>query len=216
MKINIKGTIIRNDYKRAYDFFKIENTCPNDVSAALENAKGELIDVYINSGGGEITSASEIYAMLTAYRNIKIHVVGMAASAASVIMCAGDCDISPTSMVMIHNVSSWAEGDYNTMSHESQVLLTATKAMAAAYVAKTGKSENDFLKLMNEEKWFTAKEAVEIGLCDRIANVPETQLVNAWCTMLTSQQISEYQNAIQIAKSKLKLLEVKNHETEIS
>ena len=64
MKVNIKGTIIRNDYKRAYDFFKIENTCPNDVSAALENAKGELIDVYINSGGGEITSASEIYAML--------------------------------------------------------------------------------------------------------------------------------------------------------
>ena len=216
MKVNIKGTIIRNDCKRAYDFFKIENTCPNDVSAVLESAKGELVDVYINSGGGEITSASEIYAMLTAYRNIKIHVVGMAASAASVIMCAGDCDISPTSMIMIHNVSSFAVGDYNTMSHESQVLLTATKAMAAAYVAKTGKSENDFLKLMNEEKWFTAKEAVEIGLCDRIANVPETQLVNAWCTMLTSQQISEYQNAIQIAKSKLKLLEVKKHETEIS
>lgn len=216
MKVNIKGTIIRNDYKRAYDFFKIENTCPNDVSSILESAKGELVDVYINSGGGEITSASEIYAMLAAYKNIKIHVVGMAASAASVIMCAGDCDISPTSMVMIHNVSSFAVGDYNTMSHESQVLLTATKAMAAAYVAKTGKSENDFLKLMNEEKWFTAKEAVEIGLCDRIANVPETQLVNAWCTMLTSQQISEYQNAIQIAKSKLKLLEVKKHETEIS
>ena len=216
MKINIKGTIIRNDYKRAYDFFKIENTCPNDVSSILESAKGELVDVYINSGGGEITSASEIYAMLTAYKNVRIHVVGMAASAASVIMCAGDCDISPTSMVMIHNVSSFAVGDYNTMSHESQVLLTATKAMAAAYVAKTGKSENDFLKLMNEEKWFTAKEAVEIGLCDRIANVPETQLVNAWCTMLTTQQISEYQNAIQIAKSKLKLLEVKNHETEIS
>ena len=209
MKVNIKGTIIRNDLKRAYDFFKVENTCPNDVSAVLESAKGELIDVYINSGGGEITSASEIYAMLTAYKNIKIHVVGMAASAASVIMCAGDCDISPTSMVMIHNVSSWTEGDYNTMSHESQVLLTATKAMAAAYVAKTGKSENDFLKLMNEEKWFTAKEAVEIGLCDRIANVPETQLVNAWCTMLTAQQISDYQKAIQIAKSKLKLLEVK-------
>lgn len=215
MKINIKGTIIRNDYKRAYDFFKIENTCPNDVSSILESAKGELVDVYINSGGGEITSASEIYAMLTAYKNIKIHVVGMAASAASVIMCAGDCDISPTSMVMIHNVSSWAEGDYNTMSHESQVLLTATKAMAAAYVAKTGKSENDFLKLMNEEKWFTAKEAVEIGLCDRIA-VPETQLVNAFCTMLTAQQISDYQKAIQIAKSKLKLLEVKKYETEIS
>lgn len=208
MKVNIKGTIIRNDYKRAYDFFKIENTCPNDVSAVLESAKGELVDVYINSGGGEITSASEIYAMLTAYKNIKIHVVGMAASAASVIMCAGDCDISPTSMIMIHNVSSWAEGDYNTMSHESQVLLTATKAMAAAYVAKTGKSENDFLKLMNEEKWFTAKEAVEIGLCDRIA-VPETQLVNAFCTMLTAQQISDYQKAIQIAKFKLKLLEVK-------
>ena len=208
MKVNIKGTIVRNDYKRMYEFFGIECTCPKDVSGILDNAKGETVDVYINSGGGEIFSATEIYESLRQYGNVKIHVVGMAASAASVIMCAGDCDISPTSMVMIHNVSSWAEGDYNTMSHESQVLLTATKAMAAAYVAKTGKSENDFLKLMNEEKWFTAKEAVEIGLCDRIA-VPETQLVNAWCTMLTAQQISDYQKAIQIAKSKLKLLEVK-------
>ena len=147
MKVNIKGTIVRNDYKRMYEFFGIECTCPKDVSGILDNAKGETVDVYINSGGGEIFSATEIYESLRQYGNVKIHVVGMAASAASVIMCAGDCDISPTSMVMIHNVSSWAEGDYNTMSHESKVLLTATKAMAAAYTAKTGKSENDFLKL---------------------------------------------------------------------
>ena len=208
MKVNIKGTIVRNDYKRMYEFFGIECTCPKDVSGILDNAKGETVDVYINSGGGEIFSATEIYESLRQYGNVKIHVVGMAASAASVIMCAGDCDISPTSMVMIHNVSSWAEGDYNTMSHESQVLLTATKAMAAAYVAKTGKSEKDFLKLMNEEHWFTAKEAVEVGLCDRIAD-SKTQLVNAWCTMLTQQQIDEYKNAVNTAKAKLKLLEVK-------
>lgn len=208
MKVNIKGTIVCNDYKRMYDYFGIECTCPKDVSDILDNAKGETVDVYINSGGGEIFSATEIYESLRQYGNVKIHVIGMAASAASIIMCAGDCDISPTSMVMIHNVSSWAEGDYNTMSHESQVLLTATKAMAAAYVAKTGKSEKDFLKLMNEEHWFTAKEAVEVGLCDRIAD-SKTQLVNAWCTMLTKQQINEYQNALKTAKSKLKLLEVK-------
>ena len=198
MKVNIKGTIVRNDCKRMYEFFGIECTCPKDVSGILESAKGETVDVYINSGGGEIFSATEIYESLKQYGNVKIHVVGIAASAASIIMCAGDCDISPTSMVMIHNVSSWTEGDYNAMSHESQVLLTATKAMAAAYVAKTGKSEKDFLKLMNEEHWFTAKEAVETGLCDRIAD-SKTQLVNAWCTMLTQQQIDEYKNAVNTA-----------------
>lgn len=215
MKVNIKGTIIRNEYKKMYDYFGIEATCPNDVVSILEEAKGEPVDVYINSGGGEIFSATEIHAALRQYGNIRIHVVGMAASAASIIMCAGECDISPTSMVMIHNVQSWAEGDYNAMNHESQVLQTATKAMAAAYTMKTGKPEKEFLKLMNEEHWFTAKEAVDIGLCDRIAAAPQDNLVNAWCTMLTPQQMNEYRNAISVAKAKLQLLEVRYHENAV-
>lgn len=211
-RIDIKGTIITDRDKPMYKYFGIDATCPKDVKSVIDNAEGETVDVYINSGGGEIFSATEIYSALREYRNVRIHVVGMAASAASIIMCAADCDISPTSMVMIHNVSSWAVGDHRAMAHESDVLLAATKAMAAAYVVKTGKSEDDFLRLMDEEHWFTAREAVEMGLCDRISGDDSQQLVNAWCTLITSEQKKEYQGEVRKSKMKLKLLEVINNE----
>ena len=168
MKLKIKGTIIADDYKWIYDLFGFDSTCPRDVSRALSDAAGQHVDVYINSGGGQIFAGTEIKDMLQEYGNLKIHVVGFAGSAASVIMCAGKCDISETSMVMIHNVSSAAEGDYHAMDKESEVLQKANKAMCAAYVSKTGKPEAEMLALMDRETWFTAAEAVEMGLADEI------------------------------------------------
>ena len=60
MDINVKGTICGNDSKWAYDLLEIEATCPNDVTSALASANGESVDVYINSGGGEVFAGSEI------------------------------------------------------------------------------------------------------------------------------------------------------------
>lgn len=170
MTVNIKGSIISNDAKWIYDWLEMDSTCPKDVESALASAENdEAIEVNINSPGGSIFAASEIYALLR-QRECHIHVVGLAASAASVIMCAGHCDISPTAMVMIHNVSSYAEGDYRTFAHESDVCRSASEAMAAAYVEKTGMSMEEVMALMDEEKWFTAEEAVKVGLCDEITD----------------------------------------------
>lgn len=170
MTVNIKGSIISNDAKWIYDWLEMDSTCPKDVETALEAAEeGEAIEVNINSPGGSIFAASEIYTMLRK-KKCSIHVVGLAASAASVIMCAGHCDISPTAMVMIHNVSSYAEGDYRTFAHESDVCRSASESVAAAYVEKTGMKLDEVMALMDEEKWFTAEEAVKIGLCDEITD----------------------------------------------
>lgn len=207
-EIQIKGTIIPNDEKSMYDWFGIESTCPNDVSTVLDNAGEEDIDVYINSGGGEIFSATEIYSAIQKYKgNIKLHVTGLAASAASIIMCAGECDISTTSMVMIHNVSSIAQGNYRDFKHESETLRKADKAMCQAYVNKTGKSESEILALMDKETWFTAREAVDLGLCDRV--VGRETLVNAYCSIVTDQQRAEYRNAIEKANAQLRLEKIK-------
>lgn len=173
MKIDIKGTIIRNDDKWIYDFFDMTSTCPRDVLAALGQAKGEEIDVFINSPGGNVFAGSEIYSALRSAPNtVRIHVVGLAASAASVIMCAGHCDISPTAMVMIHNASAYLEGDYDyiDMQQNADALNAASRALCSAYVEKTGRTESEFLELMSREKWFTAQEAVDIGLCDEISS----------------------------------------------
>lgn len=207
-EIQIKGTIIPNDDKSMYDWYDIESTCPNDVAKALEQAGGEDVDIYINSGGGEIFAATEIYSAVQKYKgNVKLHVTGLAASAASIIMCAGECDISATSMVMIHNVSSMAQGNYRDFKHESETLRKADKAMCQAYVNKTGKSEGEILPLMDKETWFTAQEAVDLGLCDRV--VGRETLVNAYCSIVTDQQRNEYIKAAKKAKAQLRLEKIK-------
>jgi len=170
MKIDIKGTIVSNDDAWIYDWFGETYTSPKNVSAALEEANGEDVDIEINSGGGDVFAGSEIYAAIRAYPGtVNIHVVGLAASAASVIACAAKSDIAPTAQMMVHNVSTWAAGNYHDMDHASNMLKQANRAIAAAYVEKSGMSEKDALDLMDAETWITAQDAVDYGLIDKIA-----------------------------------------------
>lgn len=169
MRIDIKGVIINNDDKWIYDWFDMESTSPKDVNTALDKANGQSVDVWINSGGGDIFAGSEIYTALKSYKgSVSIHVVGLAASAASVIAMAGKSDISPTAMIMVHNVSSMAGGDYHDMDKMSETLQQANIAIAGAYIAKTGMEEQDALDMMDKETWLTAQQAVDKGLIDSI------------------------------------------------
>lgn len=170
MKIDIKGAIVSNDDAWIYDWFGETYTSPKNVSAALEEANGEDVDIEINSGGGDVFAGSEIYAAIRAYPGtVNIHVVGLAASAASVIACAAKSDIAPTAQMMVHNVSTWAAGNYHDMDHASNMLKQANRAIAAAYVEKSGMPEKDALDLMDAETWITAQDAVDYGLIDKIA-----------------------------------------------
>ena len=190
MRIDVKGTIVSNNDKWIYELFEYDATCPNDVIKAIDQANGEPLDVYINSGGGDIFAGSEIYSALRSYKGeVSIHVVGFAASAASVIACAGKSDISPTAMFMVHNVSGRAQGDYHVMDKSSYVLRTANKSIAAAYMAKTGMSEKEALAMMDQETWLTAQQAVAKGLIDKIAENQNLKLVAAYQTPLIPQSV---------------------------
>lgn len=198
MKIDVKGSIVSSNDKWVYDWFGMEATCPKDINSAIDKANGETLDVFINSGGGDIFAGSEIYSSLRTYTGqVNIHVVGLAASAASVIMCAGKSDISPTAMVMVHNVSSMAQGDYHDMDKSSEILQKANQTIAAAYVAKTGMSESDALAMMDKETWLSAKDAVEKGLIDKIAESQNLQLVAAFGSpMLPRSVIDKIRNTV--------------------
>lgn len=192
MRIDIKGAIISNNDKWIYDWLEWDATCPKDVTSAIDKADGDKLDVYINSGGGSIFAGSEIYAALQEYGGqVQIHVVGMAASAASVIACAAQSDITPTAMLMVHNVSVGAEGDYHDMDKTSEILQKANQTMAAAYVAKSGMTEADALAMMDKETWLSARDAVEKGLIDKIAEPKNLQLVAAFNSPLLPQSAIE-------------------------
>lgn len=178
MRIDVKGTIVPNDDQWIYDLFEIEATSPKIVNDAIANANGDRLDVYINSGGGDVFSGSEIYSALREYSGtVKIHVVGIAASAASVIACAANCEMSPTAQIMVHNVSSCTNGDYHDMDKMSEILQKANETIAAAYVAKSGMSKQEALDLMDRETWLSAEDALKLGLVDEISGNKNMQLV---------------------------------------
>lgn len=111
-----------------YDWLGIENTSPQKIVKALAEAGGEDIEVYINSPGGDVFAGSEIYTELRSYGGKKlIRITGIAASAASVIAQAGECEISPTGMFMIHNVQTRAAGDYRVMDNTGMRLEQRTR-----------------------------------------------------------------------------------------
>jgi ATP-dependent Clp protease protease subunit len=220
IKINVKGAIVQNADKWIYDWFGIDATCPKDVTDALEKANGMPVDVEINSGGGDIFAGSEIYTALRSYTGgVNIRIVGLAASAASVIAMAGKSEMSPTAMMMVHNVSSYAEGDYRDMDHQSEVLQQANKTIASAYVAKTGMTEKDALSMMDKETWLTAQQAVDKGLVDKVMFSDSTQLAASYNSgLLPRPVIDKIRNQMKnpqaekqadFLQAKLNLLKVK-------
>lgn len=187
--IDIKGDIISNEDKLIYDWLGWDSTCANDVKAAIAGTPvDEAIDVYVNSGGGDVFVGQEIYSALKADKRVNIHIQSLAGSAAGVIAMGGHCSISPVAMIMIHNVSMvGANGDYHDMQRNAEALKRMNEAMAAAYVEKSGKSLDEILKLMDKETWLTANQCLEYGFVDEIetADIGNGMLLNSVGTRLT-------------------------------
>lgn len=185
-RIDVKGDIVINEYAEFYKWFDWDCTCPKDVQVILDDAKrDEVIDVYINSGGGHVQAGQEIYSMLRRDKRVLIHVQGMACSAASIIAMAGRSDMSPVALLMIHNVSGGASGDYHEMEKAQRELKTMNEALANAYAEKTGMDMQKLLSMMDKETWLTANQCLEYGFIDNIDTPAQANLyVNAYETGL--------------------------------
>lgn len=213
--INIRGDIISNDDKWIYDWFEMDATCPKDVKDILDAvADGEEIEVLINSGGGSVMAGQEIYSALRGNDKVTIKIQSLAGSAAGVVAMAGRCLISPVAMVMIHNVSMHgASGDYHDMQKNAEILKQMNAAMAAAYTEKSGRSQEEILRLMDRETWLTANQCLEYGFVDEIMTDQQTpQYTNSYSGMwltdeLRQKAISEKQQADEKEKMKNEILE---------
>lgn len=191
-KIEIKGTIVPDDDAWVYQHFGINVVYPQAVKKAIEDAAGQDLDVEINSGGGDVFAGSEIYTALRSYTGkVTIKIEGFAGSAASVIAMAGYSEMSPTALMMVHNVSSYASGDNRDMAHMAEVLENANRAIAAAYVAKSGMAESEALDMMARETWLTAQQAKELKLVDAVMfeTVQPVQLAAGYQTDLLPRAV---------------------------
>lgn len=169
--VDVRGDIVSNDDRWIYDWLEWDATSPKDIKTALDNLPpGEKLTVLVNSGGGSVMAGQEIYSMLKGRNDVEIQIQSMAGSAASVIAMANRSEISPVAMIMIHNVSmSGASGDYHDMQKNAEILKQMNTALASSYVSKTGKSQEEILKLMDHETWLTANQALEMGFVDAIS-----------------------------------------------
>jgi len=128
------------------------------------------VTVWINSPGGDVFAAAQIYNMLMDYTgNVTVKIDGLAASAASVIaMAGGDVYMSPVSMLMIHNPSTIAIGDSEEMLRAKALLDEVKESIINAYELKSGLSRTKLSHLMDAETWMNANKAIELGFADKI------------------------------------------------
>lgn len=137
-----------------------------DELKALGDVK--TLHVHINSYGGHVSAGSAIYSILKQHQaKVVVHVDGFALSAASVVAMAGDTVIMPgNSMLMIHNPTIRVMGDSRDLRKEADVLDKTRDSMIAAYNGKTGISRDELIRMLDDETWMTADEAVAKGFAD--------------------------------------------------
>ena len=129
--------ILRLDGPIDSDLFWGDGITPQAFRDELEAGSGD-ITTYINSPGGNVFAASEIYTMLHEYKGkVSVKIESLAASAASVIAMAGDeVLMSPTAMLMIHDPSTIAFGNINDMEQTIATLKEVKESILNAYEAK--------------------------------------------------------------------------------
>ena len=153
-----------------------DEVTPAAFKAELTSGSGP-ITVWINSPGGDCVAAAQIYNMLMDYpADVTVRIDGIAASAASVIAMAGTkVQMSPVSVMMIHNPLTVAMGDSDEMRRAIQLLDEVKESIINAYEIKTGLSRAKLSHLMDGETWMNAKKALELGFCDEILYQPEAE-----------------------------------------
>lgn len=142
-----------------------EGVTAKRISAALRAIGGRDVTVNINSPGGDFFEGVAIYNLLRAHpHKVTVQVMGLAASAASVIAMAGDeILMGDGAFLMIHNAWAIAIGNRHDMVAASEQLAPFDAAMADVYAARSGMTSTQTAALMDKETWINASQAVEDG-----------------------------------------------------
>ena len=173
--LNLSGELISDDWAELYRYFGFESGfyCPGDIRAAIAQLQpGADLVLEINSIGGQIDAAAEIYALLEKTPNpTRAEVQSLAASAASYFPLACDrVEMTLPAQMMIHCVSWGVGGNKHDHLWAAQQLDAADSSILDVYCRKCGDKtqRSELEKLMNEETYLSARQCLEMGLVDAI------------------------------------------------
>jgi ATP-dependent protease ClpP protease subunit len=152
-----------------------------EVVDQLKTIDASQIDVHINSPGGNVFDGIAIMNALRNHKaNITVKVDGLAASIASVIAMAGDSIVmSLGSQMMVHNPSGIAMGDAKTMRELADTLDKSRASIASIYADRAGGTIDAWGTAMDAETWYTAQEAVDAGLADKVDDSSQAEDIAA-------------------------------------
>jgi ATP-dependent Clp protease protease subunit len=147
------------------------------IAGALRSIGEKDVTVHVNSPGGDMFEGLAIYNLLREHKGkVTVKVVGLAASAASIIAMAGDeVQIARAGFLMIHNSWVFAAGNKHALREIADTLDPFDRAMADIYAARSGESMKAIEKMMDAETWIGGADAVDAGFADSL--LPSDQVV---------------------------------------
>jgi ATP-dependent Clp protease protease subunit len=144
------------------------------VAEALALANGDDIEVRLNTPGGLLSAAREIYQQIRDYPGKKTLLLGgTVASAGTFIAALENADIAAdaSTAYMIHNATTFADGDHREMVKTADYLRKATKNIADRLASMSKKPVDEIIDMMNEETWLYGQEIVDAGFANRLTGV---------------------------------------------
>jgi len=152
-----------------------EGVTANRIAGALRSMNGEDVTVSINSPGGDMFEGLAIYNQLREYSGkVTVKVLGIAASAASIIAMAGDdVQIGRGAFLMIHNCWVYAVGNRHDLARAAQDMEPFDRAMQDIYSARSGLDAATVSGMMDNETYIGGNDAVEKGFADRLLSADE-------------------------------------------
>jgi ATP-dependent Clp endopeptidase proteolytic subunit ClpP len=155
-----------------------------DIRQAIREAKGEDLEIEINSPGGMVTEGIAIYnAIKNAQGKKTTRITGMAASMGSYIALAADrVTAEANAIYMVHNAMGVAVGNQHDMRKTADVIEGMSKLLAQAYVKKTGKTDKEIATMMDGETFLFGAEIMDAGFADEIIGQPDTEKAQAVIT----------------------------------
>lgn len=138
------------------------------VNSVLRKAKGDDITVNVNSPGGDFFEGVTIYNMLREYEgSININVIGLAASAASIVaMAADDLKIAKSGFLMIHNSWGLVIGNQHDMREAADTFAVFDESMAHVYTDRSNLKLDAIKSMMDSDTWMSGEKAVDDGFAD--------------------------------------------------
>ena len=196
-----------------YDWWTGEENKSNSQYIANrldENPNAEKINIYINSYGGDVKEGLAIYNLLKRHpARVFVFIDGFACSVASVIAMSGDeITIGENALMMIHHAWTCACGNPNELRKVADDLEVIDKAATGTYLSRAGDklTSEKLSKLLDDETWLDAEQALEYGLADKIAGREENEETKAQNRLNAAKQAAEDDAKIKMQERNNKIM----------